>query len=305
MRREQLLYLIELDKCHSIHAASDKLHISSQALGASIRALEKELGLTMLIRSRTGVRLTSNAQAVIRLGRSFWSGIDQLIDKTTSSFNCGTLELYATYGCMHCFIPQMIKELSEYYPSLKLDIHEMSEEKIIDELKAKAIPYALTIRCYLEDLPYKTLDDGLRFVPFSIGRMYAMVPNKSPLADYRQVSIKTLLKWPLLFYSPCPIADNSTYPLLKYYGQPKQYEIQYNHIVYKAQLVTGEKIGFSFTTPFQDSQYYKGFLRNVPLKENIYMYAGYLTLKDTDTTEINRLLTELNLYPLVPEGWPN
>lgn len=305
MRREQLLYLLALEKYHSIHAASDKLHISSQALGASIRALEKELGLTLLLRSRTGVQLTDNAHAVIQLGRSFWTGIDELTAKTALPLTGGTLELYATFGCLHCFIPQMIRELSENYPALKLDIHEMSEEDIIAKLKAKAIPYALTIHCYLENTPYRVLDDALKFVPFSIGRMYAMIPSRSPLSAYKQVSIKTLLKQPLLLYSPCPTNDNSTYPLLKYFGQPQHYDIQYNYIVYKAQLVTGEKIGLSFTTPFQDGQHYKEFLRNVPIKENIHMYAGYLTLKENDAADLERLLTELNLYPLPSESWPN
>ena len=302
MRREQLLYLHELDKCHSIHAASDKLHISPQALGASIRALEKELGLTLLHRSRNGVQLTTDAQSVLRLGTSFWSGIDQLLDKAPPALPQGPLELYATHGCLHCFIPQMIKELSEKYPALQLDIHEMSEADITQRLKAKAIPYALTIQCYLENVPFLTLEDTLKFVPFTIGRLYAMIPPKSPLADYKQISIKTLLKQPLLLYSPCPTADHSVYPLLKSYGQPKHCDIQYNHIVYKSQLVTGEKIGLSFTTPFQDSQLYKGFLRNVPIKENIYMTAGYLALKASDTEPIERLLAALNLYPLTADS---
>lgn len=298
MRREQLIYLLELHKTHSIHAAGEKLNISPQALGASMRALEKELGLTLLNRSRTGVQLTADGQAVAQLATAFWTGIDGLTAQAMPTLCQGSLEMYVTYGCMHCFMPHMIKELSQAYPALTFNIHELSEDDLVDKLKDQTIPYALTMHCFVEDKPYQIPDEALKFVPFSVGRLYAMIPHHSPLADYKQVSIKTLLKQPLLLYSPCPSTDNSTYPLLKYYGQPKHYEIQHNHIVYKSQLVTGQKIGLTFTTPFQESQYYKGFLHNVPIKENIQMYIGYLALKDSDTQEIERLLDALGLPPL-------
>lgn len=297
MRREQLNYLIELSKNHSIHQASEKFNISPQALGASIRALETELAVTLLLRSRTGVQLTDEGKAVIRLGRSFWQGIDHLTAANNSLF-VGTLELYVTYGCLNCFIPQLIAELSEVYPDLNLNVHEMDETELITQIKKKAIPYALTMRCFINDEPFLPLDAELSFVPFALGKLYAMVSNKSPLCDYKQISIKTLLKQPLLLHSPCNM-KTSVYPLLLHYGKPEQCELEYNHIVYKSKMVTGQNIGLGFSTPFQVAHHYSGFLKNIPVKENIYMYIGYVTLKDSSASdEIQRLLARLNFHPI-------
>lgn len=299
MRREQILYLKELHKTHSIHAASERLNISPQALGASIRALEKELGVILLDRSHTGVQLTPSGQSVIDLGNTFWENIDILASQAIPATDQNSLEMFVTYGCMHCFIPYMIKEFSQIYPSLSFNIHQATEEVVFDKLQSQAIPYALTVHCYIENSPHKILDKNMKFVPFAVGRLYAMVPYKSPLANSKQLSIKTLLKQPLLLYSPCPDADNSIYPLLhQHYGQPQQCEIQYNHIVYKSQLVTGKKIGLTFSTPFSESQQYKTFLRSVPIKENIYVYIGYIALQHQNTQKIEHLFSLLGLPPL-------
>lgn len=48
MRLEQLEYLIAISKNRSLNSAAQKLHISQQALSASIKTLEEELGFDVL-----------------------------------------------------------------------------------------------------------------------------------------------------------------------------------------------------------------------------------------------------------------
>lgn len=58
MRLEQLYYLIEVSNCRSLSEASERLHISQQALNVNIKTLEKELGLVLLNRTNRGITLT-------------------------------------------------------------------------------------------------------------------------------------------------------------------------------------------------------------------------------------------------------
>ena len=58
MRLEQLEYLMEINKTHSINSASQYLHVSQQNISKSIQNLEAELGLELLTRGTEGTYLT-------------------------------------------------------------------------------------------------------------------------------------------------------------------------------------------------------------------------------------------------------
>ncbi|MDR0434677.1 MAG: LysR family transcriptional regulator, partial [Gracilibacteraceae bacterium] len=58
MRIEHMRYFISLAETRSIHRAAETLYISPQAMSKIIQSMEKELGVTLLIRSRTGVILS-------------------------------------------------------------------------------------------------------------------------------------------------------------------------------------------------------------------------------------------------------
>lgn len=54
MRLEQLQYFIQVVESHSFNKAAQKLNITQPALTNSIRSLEEELGVQLLVRSRKG-----------------------------------------------------------------------------------------------------------------------------------------------------------------------------------------------------------------------------------------------------------
>ena len=62
MRTEQLQYLIEISKHKSMNIASQKLHISPQALSTAMKGLEKELNMQLLERTTMGVSLTEDGE---------------------------------------------------------------------------------------------------------------------------------------------------------------------------------------------------------------------------------------------------
>ncbi len=58
MRLEQLHYLLVTANCHSMHKASDILHVSQQNISKAIRDLEKELAVLLFDRTTSGLYLT-------------------------------------------------------------------------------------------------------------------------------------------------------------------------------------------------------------------------------------------------------
>ena len=70
---EYIKYFLEACDSGSIQAATKKLYLSSQGLGAGIQRLEKSLGMTLLIRSKSGVQPT-------QFGKEFYAYASKLAE---------------------------------------------------------------------------------------------------------------------------------------------------------------------------------------------------------------------------------
>src|ERR1700722_13422718 len=58
MRIEQLEYITAVSRHGSLRRASEELHVSQPALSEAIRNLERELGVTLLDRHRSGAKIS-------------------------------------------------------------------------------------------------------------------------------------------------------------------------------------------------------------------------------------------------------
>ncbi|MBQ5325718.1 MAG: LysR family transcriptional regulator, partial [Oscillospiraceae bacterium] len=58
MTFSQLNYVLEISRCGSINKAASKLFVSQSSLSNSIQELEKELDITIFVRSTKGIELT-------------------------------------------------------------------------------------------------------------------------------------------------------------------------------------------------------------------------------------------------------
>ena len=65
MRVEQLEYLIAVIQHGSLRKAGDQLHLSQPALSESVRNLERELGVTLLDRRRSGARISREGRDLL------------------------------------------------------------------------------------------------------------------------------------------------------------------------------------------------------------------------------------------------
>src|SRR4051812_12359219 len=65
VRLEQLEYLAAVTRHGSLRRASEELHVSQPALSESLRNLERELGVTLLDRRRTGARINTQGRELL------------------------------------------------------------------------------------------------------------------------------------------------------------------------------------------------------------------------------------------------
>ncbi|CAN5621677.1 hypothetical protein BH11ACT8_BH11ACT8_14940 [soil metagenome] len=67
MRLEQLEYLAAVTRHGSLRRAGEHLHVSQPALSEALVKLERELGVTLLDRSRSGTRISRRGADLLPL----------------------------------------------------------------------------------------------------------------------------------------------------------------------------------------------------------------------------------------------
>ena len=81
MRMEQLKYLAEIAKTGTISGAAKNLYVSQQAVSFSMKQLEEELGVELLVRGSSGVTFTTIGHEVAEFARQVMHQHDLLMNR--------------------------------------------------------------------------------------------------------------------------------------------------------------------------------------------------------------------------------
>lgn len=212
MRIEQLIYLIELSHSRSLNLAAESLHISTQALSASMKNLENELGTTILVRSNRGISFTESGQKVLQYAHNAVNGYYALLDElrpiSTSgnpqSTLKGTLQLLSAPAFLESFIPSRIQEFQQQYPLVNLSVTQCSTNEICTTLQNTTTPVLglVLLPCNKDSLFRQFIPEGnFTFRPINITRFICCVAKDSPFAQHKTISINKILKHPIVIYT--------------------------------------------------------------------------------------------------------
>lgn len=81
MRMEQLKYIAEIAKTGTISGAAKNLYVSQQAVSSSMKQLEEELGVELLVRGASGVTFTPIGYEVAEFARQTMQQHDLLMNR--------------------------------------------------------------------------------------------------------------------------------------------------------------------------------------------------------------------------------
>lgn len=81
MTLQQILYALTIEECGSMNKASEKLFIVQPTLTNAIRELEKEMGITIFLRTRKGIIPTPEGREALNDLRNFYQHYEMLMQK--------------------------------------------------------------------------------------------------------------------------------------------------------------------------------------------------------------------------------
>ena len=126
MKIERFQYFAEVARQGSITAAAKKCYISQTAMSQQMDALEQELGMTLLERTRTGTKLTKNGRILLAKAETLLAAYQDILDsfhvdeedgKRLTIAYTGPMEqqlLLATVPVFHRIHPETEVQLGQY-----------------------------------------------------------------------------------------------------------------------------------------------------------------------------------------------
>lgn len=271
MRLEQLKYIIEIADTGSFTLASERLFIAQPSLSQAVAALEKELGMTLFTRYRTGAVPTQIGLQVIAHARDVIQAVGE-IEKLSSSDH-SKLNTTITIGVIPTLssnlLPQVIESYRKSFPNVSIRLREQGTEKILKDCQKQEISLGLI------SLHGKRSVDGneFHFQHLLDGKLMAYVGGKCSLANRKKVTFRELLPHPLFLYGDEFSLHRYCLEQISKYGTPNVMSTTHNPESVKRFVMESEAVGFG---------------PDISLLNDIYVRTGAIyPLEITDAMEIH------------------
>ena len=169
-----------LDETRNITHAADKLYMTQSALSKRIKALEQELGVEIVLRSRQGIRFTPAGEQVLLHSAAAAREMEKMRRQLASIQGeaCGTLRAGISVNFSYDRLPEVLTEYHKAYPKVRLDIATGHSRNIYQQM----LDSSLDVAVLRGEYPW----DGTQFLlsQESICLIHSREYKDVPLSDY-------------------------------------------------------------------------------------------------------------------------
>ena len=202
MTIQQLNYAITISEAGSINKASEVLYVSQPSLTESVKELEKELGITIFLRSGRGVSLTSEGADFILYARQVVNDYNELSERFGNSKNIkkkfGVSTQHYSFA-VKAFV-ELVKErdMSRY----EFAIRESRTRDVISDVASLRSEIGII---YLSEFNKSAITKLLRasdleFHPLITCDAYVYLWAGHPLAKKKKITFEQLSDYPCLSF---------------------------------------------------------------------------------------------------------
>jgi LysR family transcriptional regulator, hydrogen peroxide-inducible genes activator len=133
---KQLRYFDALAREHHFGRAADACSVTQPALSMQIQELEASLGIALVERTRSGIKLTPKGQEIAARSQRLLNDVRDLVDyaKQSTGVLSGTLRLGVIPSVAPYLLPPLLPLLRDTYPDLELHVRETQTQPLTDEL---------------------------------------------------------------------------------------------------------------------------------------------------------------------------
>ena len=239
MELRTLRYFLAAAQEENMTRASEILHVTQPTLSRQIMDLERELGVTLMLRGKNGLTLTDEG----RFFRQRAQEIVELTDRLEKDIAgqkkdiCGIVVIGASEVGGSQTLAKLIKEFSEKYPAVQFTLYNETVDNIKDRLDKGLVDIGLLLEpADVTKYDYVRLD---RQDTWGL-----LMRDDHPLADKESLTVEDVASCPLLL----PLRENIRAEILHWLGREEN-ELRiplFYTLLSNAALMVAEGLGCAF-----------------------------------------------------------
>lgn len=120
----------------SFAAAAHQLNLSPSAVSHALASFEQELGFTLFVRNRSGVRLTVGGEALLPSVREVLQCNDKLRQQASKllGLESGTVRIAAFASISVAWLPNIIRSFAKLYPKIDVTIEQGGYDDVAERI---------------------------------------------------------------------------------------------------------------------------------------------------------------------------
>jgi len=194
MELRHLRYFVAVAEAENVTRAATKLHVSQPALSRQIHDLEDEIGFSLLERSAKSVRLTAAGKVFLIEAQAVLQRAEDAVKKARAAVGGTQGEIHVGYAPSLTvqILPPMLRAFQGEFPKVRVVLHDLSSEEMLEQLGSKKLQVALTVR------PPAKMLRGLAFTEIARYAMVVAVAPNHPLAKLKAITLQQVAPEPLI-----------------------------------------------------------------------------------------------------------
>lgn len=188
---QKIMAFVKTVECGSFTKASEVLNYSQSGISRMINDIEKEWGVSLLERNKSGVKLTSDGIKLLPYAKSVCNEflnlktqIDELNGLQSGLIRIGTFSSVATH-----WLPKIIKEFQKDYPNIDYELLLGDYSEIENWISSGRVD------CGFLRLP---TSNDFETIMLKKDKLMVVLPENHPLSAFDKVPVKKLCDYPFM-----------------------------------------------------------------------------------------------------------
>ena len=236
MEKSKIRIFLYVVDSGSLTKAATAFGYTTSGISHMMAALEEEVGFPLLVRSKSGVVPTDNANRLIPIMRSQVSWDEQLQQEVAeiSGLNKGTLTIASYYSIASQWLPTVISRFHRDYPNIQINVLEGVWHEVAANLTEHRAD--MGFYSYMPSIKY-------HWIPLKSVPMVVIVPANHRLAEKGMVRLEDLEGETIIMPDSGSDADVQTL-----FANNKKLKYQFSTLhIHTAMAMVEQGVGISIT----------------------------------------------------------
>ena len=202
MRFTQIYQILEIEKCSSISEAARKLYISQPGLSAVLNEFEREIGVQIFTRSKSGVFPTSDGVKLLNAMKKISDEADYILNYNRKQNELAG-DINVVLGNSYEFLTaELIRDFKTNFPKANLSV-EKYMPNVLDFINKELIDFSI-VALYRSDGSFVTSPNVSAYPKLQAFRLkdcrtYAIMNETHRLAGRSALKLSEILSEQLIF----------------------------------------------------------------------------------------------------------